>query len=207
MFRRINIGGWLRTALLAAGCLASGTGCVTYWDERNAQAMEQEENQRVLDERLKRMTGQLEGLQMENQRLGTEIENLRHQMESVGQNQSRLMQGQLEELAKRVRALDEARATDRQALLDEISRKVADLINRRPAGGGSSSGGTRTQTPTRRPAGGAETGYEHTVQDGETLSAIAQAYGVKSSAIQQANNISDPTKIRVGQKLFIPQKQ
>lgn len=206
MFRRTNIGGWIPAALLAAGCLASGTGCVTYWDERNAAAMEQEENQRVLDERLKRMTGQIEGLQMENQRLGTEIENLRRQVESAGQNQSRLMQGQLEELAKRVRALDDARATDRQALLEEISRKVADLINRRPAGG-SSTGGSRVTTPTRRPAGGSETGYEHVVQDGETLSAIAQAYGVKSSAIQQANNISDPTKIRVGQKLFIPQKQ
>lgn len=196
----------LRVAALAAGSLLAG-GCITYYDEqRNAQAMEEAENQRVLNERLKRIEGQIEGLQMENQRLGTEIENVRRQMETVGQNQSRLMQGQLEELAKRIRALDEARATDRQAMLDDISRKVADLINRRsPSGGSTSSGGGRP-TPTRKPATGNEVGYEHVVAENETLSAIAQAYGVKTTAIIEANNITDPTKVRVGQKLFIPKK-
>ena len=195
----------LRVAVLAAGSLLAGGGCITYYDERNAQAMEEAENQRVLNERLKRIEGQIEGLQMENQRLGTEIETVRRQMDTVGQNQSRLMQGQLEELAKRIRALDEARATDRQAMLDDISRKVADLINRRAPSPGSTSTGGRA-TPTRRPATGNEVGYEHVVAENETLSAIAQAYGVKTTAIIEANNITDPTKVRVGQKLFIPKK-
>ena len=139
----------LRVAVLAAGSLLAGGGCITYYDERNAQAMEEAENQRVLNERLKRIEGQIEGLQMENQRLGTEIENVRRQMDTVGQSQSRLMQGQVEDLAKRIRALDEARASDRQAMLDDISRKVAELINRRSAAGGSTSTGGGGASTTR----------------------------------------------------------
>lgn len=39
---------------------------------------------------------------------------------------------------------------------------------------------------------------------GQTLSAIALAYKVSVKAIMQANNITDPIKLRVGQTLFIP---
>lgn len=39
---------------------------------------------------------------------------------------------------------------------------------------------------------------------GQTLSAIALAYKVSVKAIMQANNITDPTKLRVGQTLLIP---
>lgn len=39
---------------------------------------------------------------------------------------------------------------------------------------------------------------------GQTFSAIALAYKVSVKAIMQANNITDPTKLRVGQTLFIP---
>ncbi|HIV09935.1 MAG TPA: LysM peptidoglycan-binding domain-containing protein [Candidatus Spyradenecus faecavium] len=47
-------------------------------------------------------------------------------------------------------------------------------------------------------------GYSHVVEAGQTLSAIGEAYGVSVRAIMRANKISDPTKLQVGQKLFIP---
>jgi LysM repeat protein len=47
-------------------------------------------------------------------------------------------------------------------------------------------------------------GVTHTVQAGETLSTIAKKYGVPVKTIQNANRIADPTKIMVGQSLFIP---
>ena len=46
----------------------------------------------------------------------------------------------------------------------------------------------------------------HTVRRGETLSSIAQKYGVTVSALRQANNISGD-RIDVGQKLKIPAKK
>lgn len=43
----------------------------------------------------------------------------------------------------------------------------------------------------------------HTVQPGETLFSIAQAYGASQEAIQEANGIIDPTRIFSGQSLII----
>lgn len=46
-------------------------------------------------------------------------------------------------------------------------------------------------------------GYEHKVESGQTLSAIASAYGVSVKKIKDANKLSSDA-IRVGQVLFIP---
>jgi LysM repeat protein len=48
-------------------------------------------------------------------------------------------------------------------------------------------------------------GINYTVQSGDTLSGIAKKTGGKLADIRNANKITDDTKIRVGQTLFIPQ--
>jgi LysM repeat protein len=47
----------------------------------------------------------------------------------------------------------------------------------------------------------------HTVAAGESLSAIAQQYGVTTDAIMAFNGITDPNRILVGQVLLIPPAQ
>lgn len=47
-------------------------------------------------------------------------------------------------------------------------------------------------------------GSTYTVQPGDTLSKVAQKTGAKLSDIVNANRIVDPTKVQVGQVLFIP---
>lgn len=47
-------------------------------------------------------------------------------------------------------------------------------------------------------------GISYTVQKGDTLSTIARRTGAKLSDIINANKIADPTKVRVGDTLFIP---
>lgn len=56
------------------------------------------------------------------------------------------------------------------------------------------------------PATGGASGQQqtHVVAAGETLLKIAQRYGVTVKAIQDANNLPDPDRIYVGQKLVIP---
>lgn len=48
-------------------------------------------------------------------------------------------------------------------------------------------------------------GVSYTVQAGDSISSIAQKLGSRTQDIINANKITDPTKIRVGQTLFIPQ--
>ena len=45
---------------------------------------------------------------------------------------------------------------------------------------------------------------EHIVQPNETLAQIARRYGVTQRALGTANNITDPNKLRPGQKLIVP---
>ncbi len=47
-------------------------------------------------------------------------------------------------------------------------------------------------------------GVTYTVRAGDTLSAIAARYGVSQAALAQANGITNPNRIYVGQRLIIP---
>lgn len=89
-------------------------------------------------------------------------------------------------------ALRASQGEMREAVVGEISGKMAKLINQRDAAQ------KKTQEAKQK------SGYEHVVEAGQTISAIAQAYKVSVKSILRANNIKDPTKVRVGQKLFIP---
>ncbi|MDR2793509.1 MAG: M23 family metallopeptidase [Treponema sp.] len=46
----------------------------------------------------------------------------------------------------------------------------------------------------------------HIVKNNETIYSIALSYGVSIDALMKSNNITDPKKLRVGQKLNIPEK-
>ncbi|MFN8443640.1 MAG: LysM peptidoglycan-binding domain-containing protein [Caldilineaceae bacterium] len=45
---------------------------------------------------------------------------------------------------------------------------------------------------------------KHVVQPGETLSQIADKYGLSTTELMDLNNISDPNSLRVGQELLLP---
>jgi LysM repeat protein len=61
-----------------------------------------------------------------------------------------------------------------------------------------------TSTPIPPTATATAQAVIHTVKAGETLSQIAQVYGVTMEAIMQANGLADPNRIIVGQRLAIP---
>lgn len=68
-----------------------------------------------------------------------------------------------------------------------------------PSGGAArSSGGSAGEVSV------ASVGIQYTVQPGDTLWAIAQAYGTTPSALMAANNLESATQIYVGQVLTIP---
>lgn len=61
-----------------------------------------------------------------------------------------------------------------------------------------------TVAPAVTPDKPAESGKTHVVKKGETLGGIARKYGTTVSALQKLNNIKDPSKIRIGQKIKLP---
>lgn len=72
-----------------------------------------------------------------------------------------------------------------------------------PSATASPSSPTQPQQP-QQPAGGQAGTVSHTVQQGETLSSIAQRYGTTWQSIVNANGLQNPDQIYVGQKLTIP---
>lgn len=66
--------------------------------------------------------------------------------------------------------------------------------------GGASAAGVAPETRAAAPVEGAR----YTVQRGDTPGAIARRYGIAANTLMQANGITDPRKMRVGQELVIP---
>ena len=114
---------------------------------------------------------------------------------SAGQVQA--LQTQVEDLQRQLRALDAARVQDKKEIYDDISRKIATILKSAPAP-------SAARSAPSRPRSGSQSGIEHAVQPGESLSKIAAAYGVKMSEIVAENGLKNADSIYVGQKLFIP---
>ena len=71
---------------------------------------------------------------------------------------------------------------------------------------GASTAGATPAALSNAPVAASSSASVHTIKAGETLSVIARKYGVKVGELAAANNIADPTKIRVGQELKVPGK-
>ncbi|NLB65029.1 MAG: LysM peptidoglycan-binding domain-containing protein [Lentisphaerae bacterium] len=164
------------------------TGCVTVQDQ-TAPPPASKADVQFLSEEIRRLQARLEASDQEMGRLSAELYASRsRQPEAASATQVQALQGQIEDLQRQLVALDAARAKDRDKLYQDISQNVAKLM--------------KNSAPARAAS---QTGYEHTVKTGESLSAIAVAYNVKVAAIVQANNLKSADQIYVGQKLFIPQ--
>lgn len=137
-----------------------------------------------------------------------EISDLRDKVNSPQVDNS-ASRDDLKNLAEQVQEIDKKRQADRELILKEISKlgKVAAPAPVR----------SKPDADVSKPAddaasatsAGPQKGYYYNVQSGNTIAAIAKAYrdqGVKVSTddILKANPKVDPTKLYVGQKIFIP---
>jgi len=200
--------------LMGLGLAVLASGCVTTQD--NAEVVQEREDVLLLREDIARLKGRVEVVDLENQRLQQELERMRNTV-AASKGQDGAVQGRLDDLDRKIQSVDAARVKDRQAIIDQISAKMADLLSAGGSGKSSKTSGGTSTAATKRPAGASkaaasggessanQAGYEHVVKDGETLAMIAAAYKVKSQVIIDANHLKNPDAIRKGQKLFIPQ--
>lgn len=169
-----------------------GAGCASLSGPTPEEARREADVQ-MMAQRLNELQEQVHAVQLENQTLVREMEQVR----AVSRGSGATTQSRVDALEKQVQSLQKARVEDRQAIIDDISRKIQGMLAGSASRSSSSSSGGGSSS---------DSGYEHVVKSGETLSEIARAYGVSLSSIRQANRMKGDT-VRVGQKLFIPEKR
>ncbi len=175
---------------LPVALLALASGCATIEDQNRAE-LEHEQDMEILQDKVNKLQGRIEGIEIEQQRIHQQLDAVPRS--SAAQIES--LQARVNELDARIQSVNAAREKDKQVIIDQLSGKIAQVV--------SSSNSSKAATKSNKKAASGE-GYEHVVEGGQTISAIAQAYGVRTSDIITANDLKDPNHLKVGQKLFIP---
>jgi hypothetical protein len=143
-------------------------------------------NQEMLDNRLAQIELQL-GTAVRSQ---DDITALRRDLQSIRAERETLRKEITDDLASRIEKIAAKQQAEINAARTAAARATAQ------------GGGSRSATAAAAAAG--RSGYEHKVERGQTLSEIARGYGKSIDSIMKANNISNPSMLRVGQVLFIP---
>ncbi|HTT57184.1 MAG TPA: LysM peptidoglycan-binding domain-containing protein [Opitutaceae bacterium] len=142
--------------------------------------------------------------------LGLRVDQLERQNSDLqakaGQNFVTLTQlnASLADLSKSMQA---AIADDKRDTLHEVSLKLEKLARETQAAIDAVAKGAATRAPVAPPTfteNYSKEGVSYTVQRGDTLSNIAHKTGGKVEDIINANKITDPSRLQVGQTLFIP---
>lgn len=153
-------------------------------------------------------------LAISTQQTNNEVRHLAEQMAEINRNQIELdmrMQrieakssggSSSEEIAAIKRDIAMIR-TERETLKKEITDDLVARIDKVVSRSGASTPSSKP-SPTSTNSARTRTGYNHTVEKGQTLSEIARGYGKTLDVIMKANNLKTINMIRPGQVLFIP---
>jgi LysM repeat protein len=158
------------------------------------------EDVRMLAQRVGELSLNVEHLQRENQ-------SLRNQAESGNQAYATLSQMN-SAIAELKRANNAALADQKRETISQVSQQIDQLAKQMQAAIDALSRGSTPSSAGKTLVFTDDFSKEavamHTVATGDTLSSIAKKYGASVRDIQNANKIADPTRIQVGQTLFIP---
>lgn len=204
------------TAMLATGCVSDGTFFGQSKEQKQKQQLEQRKQQMAVINRDNRIT-ELENslriirsefdsinnaIHMQNQRIA-ELEASIARESNTHANDMVATSRELEAIRtsqKQLNASVEAIPQNISKLLNEQEKQIMAQVDKKVASVRSSrsSGSSTSRVNYNGPC------YEHEVEAGQTISEIAQAYKVSQREIMEVNNIKDASRIRVGQKLYIP---
>jgi LysM repeat protein len=154
------------------------------------------EDVRLLQQRVGELSLSVEQLARENSALQAKagqsfvtIEQLNHAVADLNRTMQAALADQKREVLNQVGSQLEKLARQTQAAVDAVAKNQA----ARPA--------IQSTFSEEYP----KEGISYTVQAGDTLAVIAKKTNSRVQDIINANKIADPSKIRVGQTLFIPQ--
>lgn len=104
------------------------------------------------------------------------------------------------------RDIKNAVGTAKTETLQQVAGQMEKLANQTNAALDSLAKAQATRPPVQAPSAEnvSKEGVSYTVQKGDTLAVIAKKTGAKQQDIINANKLTDPSHITVGQTLFIP---
>jgi LysM repeat protein len=159
------------------------------------------EDVRLLTQRLGEMSMRLEQLEKSNAELARAAAGAQQNVATLTQ-----LNTAIADLTRDIRA---AQTQTRNEVLAVVATQMENLAKQTNAAldGVAARNRPVATTPAAAPAFSdsfPRDGVSYTVQRGDTLSSIAQRHGARIQDIVNANRITDPTRVQVGQVLFIP---
>jgi len=173
-------------------------GMTNVWGQSNVDFANLREDVRLLLQRVGELSLRVEQLERENVQLKSQAEGSARSYATVAQVN--------EAVAELNRVLKATVASARSETLETVAKQIERLAQQtdvaiqtlaKGQAGRSSSAGTFANDFPKE-------GVSYTVQKGETLATIAKKTGAKVQDIINANKLTDPSKINVGQILFVP---
>jgi len=193
MLQRMKLGTALFAGLFVASSLFAQRA-----DPRAVEMANLREDVRLLQQTVAELQASVSQLQRDNAALSSQAESGKVAYVTLAQLN--------DAVAQIKQTTDAALAEQRRDTLQTVAQQIAKLAKETNAAIAALAKGqaTRPTIATEFKDDFPKEGVTHTVQTGETLSLIAKKYGVPMKNIQNANRIADPTKVFVGQSLFIP---
>jgi len=172
-------------------------------DNLNMHVANLSEDMSLLTQQVRQLRLDQESLQQENAALRVQVESLKAQQVALSKavdGFSKNMQSQSADLFKQ-----------KQEIIDTVTKQLDKISRPAPAApqkkNASANNGNGSPTMTSFSQDYPKNGVVYTVEKGDTLSGVAQKLKSSCKDIQNANHIGNPKDLRVGQVLFIPQKE
>jgi len=183
--------------LLSASALMLLLSACETLNSQNNQFAASNQDVIALQNDVARLKSQIAAVQNDNRRIVKSLSSLQAQINYVNdanQQQNKAITALHQQLAKE--------RAERRAALNKVVETVADETTKAVNTIAKQSRPKPSPASTAMPAGAY---YEHKVERGQTLSAIARAYKVSVSDIKNANKLKSDI-IHIGQILLIPKK-
>lgn len=185
-----------------------------------AEREQAEERHRSMVARLEGLEASLAAIQKNVTALRDEVRHSKDELDRFKtRNEGAATQENIKRLAEKIEEVDKKRQADNEKTLKYIDAKNAELqkfILERPSGGprppaspGPSTDGARPRPPAGNPGGVPEKGFEYKIKSGDRLQKIvaalkAQGFKATEKQIMDANPTVDWSKLKIDQKIFIP---